>query len=284
MFNSKKNERYGFTLIELLVVIAIIAILAAILFPVFAKVREKARQTSCASNLKQLGLGIVQYNQDNDECFPLIGYEAKGRTGGGPSLNNDRNGLWYNAVDPYIKSRSVGHCPSDASQFNTRQLDNVNGSKFNNFSYLINDNLCISKYTSGSDTVAYTPVNLAMMPAPSQTIAFAEGVRGFGEPELAQDIGCFVTGTMIPNNTGWIGTTCPSWVVPTGDQGSLPFHTGGANIAYSDGHVKWSRVVQNGSNGAKVSLLEALLPWETYMNPTQGQNVDDFGGPNRKWQ
>ncbi|MCW3060774.1 MAG: prepilin-type N-terminal cleavage/methylation domain, partial [Capsulimonas sp.] len=65
----KRND--GFTLIELLVVIAIIAILAAILFPVFAKAREKARQTTCASNLRQLGLAMLQYVQDNDETFPF---------------------------------------------------------------------------------------------------------------------------------------------------------------------------------------------------------------------
>ena len=65
-----KPKQQGFTLIELLVVIAIIAILAAILFPVFAKAREKARQASCSSNEKQLGLGIIQYVQDNDEMFP----------------------------------------------------------------------------------------------------------------------------------------------------------------------------------------------------------------------
>ena len=71
MFSAVGQKlRRGFTLIELLVVIAIIAILAAILFPVFAKAREKARQISCASNLKQLGLGIIQYNQDNDETYP----------------------------------------------------------------------------------------------------------------------------------------------------------------------------------------------------------------------
>ena len=279
--NTKKT---AFTLIELLVVIAIIAILAAILFPVFAKVREKARQAGCASNLKQLGLGIVQYNQDNDECFPLIGYEAKNQTNGNPSLDIDRTSLWYNGVDPYIKSRAVGHCPSDSLQANKRQLSNVNGSKFDNFSYLINDNLCISKYDNGSDTVAYTPVNLSMMSAPSQTIAFAEGARGFGEPELAEDIGCFVAGANIPGNAGWLGATCPTWAVPAGDQGMLPLHTSGANIAFADGHVKWYRVAQTDSSGAKVSLLEAVLPWETYMNPTQGQNTDDFGGANRKWQ
>ena len=70
------SRKSGFTLIELLVLIAIIAILAAILFPVFAKVREKARQISCLSNMKQLGLGFAQYTQDNDEAYPCGMWQA----------------------------------------------------------------------------------------------------------------------------------------------------------------------------------------------------------------
>ena len=90
----------GFTLIELLVVIAIIAILAAILFPVFAKAREKARQSSCLSNMKQIGLGALQYAQDYDEIM-LSGSGYQG---------NDQN--WQLKVDPYIKNKQVLVCPS----------------------------------------------------------------------------------------------------------------------------------------------------------------------------
>src|SRR2546423_6076610 len=86
--------RPGFTLIELLVVIAIIAILAAILFPVFAKARENARKTSCLSNLKQMGLGLMQYSQDYDECMP------KG-------ASNNRGNGWGGPVFPYVKSAQV---------------------------------------------------------------------------------------------------------------------------------------------------------------------------------
>jgi prepilin-type N-terminal cleavage/methylation domain-containing protein/prepilin-type processing-associated H-X9-DG protein len=94
--------RRGFTLIELLVVIAIIAILAAILFPVFAKAREKARQSSCLSNVKQLSLGILQYTQDYDECFP---YAYRIDSGGGGEY-------WYGAITPYLKNTQVLYCPS----------------------------------------------------------------------------------------------------------------------------------------------------------------------------
>ena len=94
------KPRYGFTLIELLVVIAIIAILAAILFPVFARAREQARRTSCLSNLKQLSLAVMMYGQDYDEKLPV------GETQG--------NSLWnvVNGVMPYVKNRAIFYCPS----------------------------------------------------------------------------------------------------------------------------------------------------------------------------
>jgi prepilin-type N-terminal cleavage/methylation domain-containing protein/prepilin-type processing-associated H-X9-DG protein len=92
----------GFTLIELLVVIAIIAILAAILFPVFAKARDKARQTACLSNMKQIGTGIMMYAQDFDELLP-------------PSRNNSTGGVtpWHWLIQPYIKNLQVFKCPSN---------------------------------------------------------------------------------------------------------------------------------------------------------------------------
>lgn len=93
----------GFTLIELLVVIAIIAILAAILFPVFARAREKARQTSCLSNLKQIGLALQMYAQDYDMLLPLAN-EYPG-TDGPPGL--------YDVIEPYVKNEQIFRCPSD---------------------------------------------------------------------------------------------------------------------------------------------------------------------------
>jgi prepilin-type N-terminal cleavage/methylation domain-containing protein len=105
-----REARNGFTLIELLVVIAIIAILAAILFPVFAQAREKARQTSCLSNTKQMGLGVMMYIQDYDETFPPA-YYYNAVTGG----NLDANGIqhWSGFVQPYIKNAGIFVCPSD---------------------------------------------------------------------------------------------------------------------------------------------------------------------------
>ena len=96
-------QRKGFTLIELLVVIAIIAILAAILFPVFARAREKARQTSCLSNVKQLVLGAQMYSQDYDEevmpCY-VVG-----------------TGYWNNLIEPYVKNTQIFRCPSNQTAY-----------------------------------------------------------------------------------------------------------------------------------------------------------------------
>ena len=98
---GEKSVSKGFTLIELLVVIAIIAILAAILFPVFARARENARRASCSSNMKQMGLAFMQYNQDYDELMPFY---------------YNRAGIWWmDAVQPYTKSYQVWKCPSDSS-------------------------------------------------------------------------------------------------------------------------------------------------------------------------
>jgi len=99
-------NRRGFTLIELLVVIAIIAILAAILFPVFARAREKARQTSCLSNIRQIGTATMMYAQDYDECCPGHGGDAN------PAE------AWPDMLLPYCKNGQIFRCPS-ASQGNT---------------------------------------------------------------------------------------------------------------------------------------------------------------------
>src|SRR4028118_1248712 len=99
------RARKGFTLIELLVVIAIIAILAAILFPVFARARENARRASCQSNLKQIGLGVMQYTQDYDELMPRPWYGTSA---------TDTDPKWVDVIQPYVKSTQLFTCPSDS--------------------------------------------------------------------------------------------------------------------------------------------------------------------------
>lgn len=106
-----KSNRKAFTLIELLVVIAIIAILAAILFPVFARARENARRASCQSNLKQIGLGIMQYTQDYDEKLPRSANLDSSPFESNPASSGTYH-LWWHAIYPYVKSTQVYICPS----------------------------------------------------------------------------------------------------------------------------------------------------------------------------
>jgi prepilin-type N-terminal cleavage/methylation domain-containing protein/prepilin-type processing-associated H-X9-DG protein len=122
-FSMNRTTQKGFTLIELLVVIAIISILATILFPVFATAREKARQTSCSSNLKQFMLGISMYSQDYDEGMP-IAWKTKGQIGtritesGQDGEGKTPRGLW-NTLMPYVKSHEIFRCPSDVRFWGT---------------------------------------------------------------------------------------------------------------------------------------------------------------------
>ncbi len=164
-------KRSGFTLIELLVVIAIIAILAAILFPVFATAREKARQTSCASNLKQLGLAIVQYTQDYDETMPnpsvvtTTAYSASGYWTCGMG--------WAGILYPYVKAKGVYTCPSDPTL-----MPNAN---YQEISYAINVNAVGSKaggfgIPSGVGYQVPHP-QVSTMTAPAKTVLFTEVQR-----------------------------------------------------------------------------------------------------------
>ena len=146
------RNRAGFTLIELLVVIAIIAILAAILFPVFAQARERARSISCLSDLKQMGLALTQYEQDYDETTPC-GVYLFGAGGSG----------WAGEIYPYVKSGRVYQCPDD---------DSATG---NYSSYAINSNL------GTGNSYPYSGSTLASMNAPSRTVLFFEvsGSQGY---------------------------------------------------------------------------------------------------------
>ena len=138
--------RRGFTLIELLVVIAIIAILAAILFPVFAKAREKARQTSCASNCKQLGLVVLMYNADYDQRFPLTCY-------GVTNTCWDRRTYSGGCFAPYVKNWQIFFCPS------TTPPTDPTASTY-----------CISRPGAG-----ISGVSEATLVEPSRTILWGEG-------------------------------------------------------------------------------------------------------------
>ena len=205
----------GFTLIELLVVIAIIAILAAILFPVFAKAREKARQSSCANNCKQIGVGFMQYVQDYDEKLP-------GNYGG-----NAATGLtWMQEIQPYVKNYQVYGCPSDSSIW-TDQFYGLNGVPTTNakLSYGYNAFLSTNSTAAAPGGNSNQGMALAGIVAPANTVMVAEGgAANVATPTVPETSNPpFILFTYNNNNY---------WTSPCGRHGGL------ANTLFCDGHVK----------------------------------------------
>src|SRR5687767_6226029 len=163
-------RRRAFTLIELLVVIAIIAILAAILFPVFAQAREKARQAGCLSNTKQQGSALTMYTQDYDEMLPWTGYTYIQ----GVSVNDLRQPKWMDVLQPYVKNDAVFNCPSDSGRKFVSLATNparAGGTNPPGGSYLLNT--AYNGGGSGLQGPAGQP--LAAIGSPAEVIFCAEG-------------------------------------------------------------------------------------------------------------
>ncbi|MCX7597378.1 MAG: DUF1559 domain-containing protein [Armatimonadetes bacterium] len=209
----------GFTLIELLVVIAIIAILAAILFPVFARAREKARQASCQSNLKQIALGVLMYVQDYDERFPC----TPGWSCGLP--NNSNTSRWYALVQPYIKNAQLFRCPSGASPGGW-PLPNP---PFNGGVTWTWDMLSYGQGTWAACST--TPpwekpgYSLGEYQYPSQSVLAADAAHHDDGGANAYKIA--------------YARVCAAGCNPSLQLEANTRHNGGANIAFVDGHVKF---------------------------------------------
>ncbi len=158
--SAGRQKLHGFTLIELLVVIAIIAILAAILFPVFGRARENARRSSCQSNLKQLGLGLLQYAQDYDEKYPRAFFN-------GYSGAPNNTATWDMVLQPYLKSTQIIQCPSDILSQRVTYMGGYAGYSANQFrSYAMPRN--IGNQGGGSER------SLSDIRSPALTVFLAE--------------------------------------------------------------------------------------------------------------
>ena len=250
--NSRMICKRGFTLIELLVVIAIIAILAAILFPVFATAREKARQSSCASNEKQIALAMVQYSQDYDEMMVPYRYFS------GNTLFS-----WTGCIYPYVKSLTVFTCPSQ--QFAGSNLDytyNMTaGSICNATLGMCAGNQAITAIQYPANTVTIADA----MSGPPSSANVATNISVFNGGAYYFGISNTASGSSVwpINNDGGAGTNVVSTTYELGKlaTGAGPYntcnglvsaarHSGGANYAFVDGHVKWMRAITlNGSGG-----------------------------------
>lgn len=239
----RARTRSAFTLIELLVVIAIIAILAAILFPVFAQVRDKARQTSSQSNLRQIALAFQMYAQDNDEILPAA--ESVGAAGQ-TKPDNFGEFRWPWLTLPYVKSMSLYLSPSDTGNYNNyRTPSNAYYGYFwglfpsygYNWRYLapsLKDsagNALTDPMDDAASTMYSQGVSLAQVQAPSGAVMLADSTWAPSPGQTQLTMGYF----LINPPQKWTGSP-PLTSLSFGYV--YPRHQGHANVAFADGHVK----------------------------------------------
>ncbi len=277
-----KSKRSGFTLIELLVVIAIIAILAAILFPVFAKAREKARQTSCLSQTKQLGLGFIQYYQDYDEKLP----SGTQNTTANPYPDHPGVG-WGGQIYSEIKSVDIYKCPDDS----TAQVNATGGTAAQvPVSYGFNSNAAgqtqalynnvaksILAFEITGNQADVTTAGSTASPSFGDTNSVAgdgqnstatatangeQGMLGGGNNSTSTPL--YATGILTGSGATAVGTATGNFATLTGR------HTDGANYLLADGHSKWLRStsVSAGLNNATANACGMA-----------GNNAQVYGGP-----
>ena len=282
---QSSSQQKGFTLIELLVVIAIIAILAAILFPVFAQAREKARQTSCLSNTKQIGLAFEQYVQDYDETYPFT-EECKTCFGG------LRTGEWQNVTQPYMKNTQILRCPSDKMNF---PADNATPAtisyKDGVSSYLYNMNIGTNVDLINSATKPIPAKSKAALVAPTSLVLVAEGHRAPDSTTIPASLG-----------TDYAGRTGTLWLMRYTTSGSastdghvvsfvsagahdygLPRHSGNSssNFLFADGHSKATNITGTTAD-AQAGSLEGSLCYNYAMRPDHNQQIGWYGAtPNK---
>jgi len=266
MFIRRDSVKRGFTLIELLVVIAIIAILAAILFPVFARARENARKSSCQNNLKQMATGFKQYINDFDERYPLVAV-APIITGSTSATSTYAPPYgWADSLQPYIRNTQVFQCPSDTAE-------GTNDSTEQGFSdYWYNRNFLrhIPRASAPGGAIV-TGANESMLQASAQTILVGDGGSTQGSPTgsaryaICGDSTDATTtegvaaaaalssdnGTASATSESACGAVPATGTVTIATVPAAQIHLDGLNLAYADGHVKWQRA----NNAAQSSAI-----------------------------
>ena len=284
-----QKKRRAFTLIELLVVIAIIAILAAILFPVFAQAREKARQTACLSNMKQWGVGFMGYIADYDETFPSQQY-------GGEITGNDVN--WVSVLQPYVENQQIvgasnkevgtnkalskiAVCPSQVIGVRLAQTASqpevtmsygfsewAVGSRAAAFG--------VGPKKNSVDPAAFRPLSLFVNP--SSTILLGEIAISYSQTSVYpvdNDPNVVAYNYAVRSNAADFttiptGASKPSWEHLPGFAASEPSHSnlddkrhsGGANYLFTDGHAKWHRVEQTYKTDGSYSMWTISNKWD----------------------
>ncbi len=275
------HKRNAFTLIELLVVIAIIAILAAILFPVFAQAREKAKQANCLSNQKQIGLGIMMYSEDYDQTYPMAYYYINGATSANGYVQ------WTGMVDPYVKQKNsssgIWVCPSHALHGfaptnytngnspagQVPQTKGVSDIQAVRMSYICNELIMPRKKF---EAIPQNVVSTSQVDNPSDVIAVAEITDTLGALNDSSPTGGAAIKSHRPTNAvsdngavfdGEKGVTGPIYALTyaqaisainyaktnnnAGGQHHIAYisadrHNGGANYVFSDGHAKFFKL------------------------------------------
>jgi len=292
---THQRGHQGFTLIELLVVIAVIAILAAILFPVFAKVREKARQTTCLSNIKQLSLANVQYAQDYDENYVRVKQLSAAAASSPINLETPQEPtalpidyeIWSGLLQPYAKSTGILVCPTAGYSIvspgpDTLSYNGIDDSLTNDSQLSIGINSAVDPLGSIAclQALSASPPSLpaactaqpadASFPYPSQSPIFADSV-----PNNPNSV---VAGSATnPFPLGFIVNAA----FPLDISGGLTDrHSTGSNIGFLDGHAKWyptSRVYATTTNIGEVTAGGSFSPSAAYFQAAACVNYNNAG-------